>query len=79
MKVCHGELARRFIYAPSAFSADDFPQYYDILLMTSCELPLLWNPMPGDSGISHLYFEFEHTRVFSHCHDKSTGEMSYVT
>ena len=79
VKVCQGELARWFIDAPSAFSTDDFSQYHDILSMTSRELPLLWNLMPGDNGISHLYFEFGYTRVFACCHDKSTGEMSYVT
>ena len=35
--------------------------------------------MLGDSGISHLYFEFGHIRVFARCHEKSTGEMSYMT
>ena len=34
--------------------------------------------MSRDNGIFHLYFEFGHTRVLTHYHDKVSGEMSYV-
>ena len=33
VKVCQGELARRFIDAPSTYSTNDFLQYHDILSM----------------------------------------------
>ena len=41
MKVCQGELVRRFIDVPFAYFADDFSQYYNIVSLTSGDLSFL--------------------------------------
>jgi hypothetical protein len=74
IKLCQEELARKFIDADTAYNISDFQQYTSLISMTCENIPLKWNELSGGSGICHLMFNFGHTQVFAHYHDKGTGQ-----
>lgn len=79
LKLCQVELGRMFVDASTAFKKVDFPYYCDLVSLSSSEIPLLWRPLPGDSGICYLLFNFQHAEMFARCHDKETGAHLFVT
>lgn len=79
VKLCQAELARMFVDPETCFSKEDFPVFSDLVDLSSRDIPMEWAPLPGDSGISHLFFNFEFTRGFARCHDKQNGNHIFVT
>jgi len=53
----------------------DFLAYNDLVDLSSRDIPMEWALLPGDSGISHLFLNFEVTRIFALCYDKQIGNL----
>lgn len=83
VKLCQSELARMFIDGTTTYNKSDFKTYSELVSLSCADIPLQWRPIPGDSGLCHLLFAFEHksghTHVYARCHDKTTGNHLFVT
>ena len=79
VKVCHSELAYKYIDGATAFKREDFSEYHEVLEQRHASLSMKWRNLFGKSGINNLYFDFGTSNVYLSCHDKVTGSCLFVT
>jgi len=78
MKLCQERLARMFVDSSITFNKADSHAYSDLVAMSNKYISLEWSLLLGDSGISHLFFNFQVTRVFARYHNKQSRQHIFV-
>jgi len=58
MKLCQNELICMFVDALPTFNKIDFQCYSNLVALFNQDISVEWSPLPGDSGICHLFFNF---------------------
>lgn len=63
----------------TTYSKGNFQRYNELVSVSCDDIPMQWRKLPGESGISHLLFNFENANVFARYHDKQMGNHVFVT